>query len=142
MHTYAHSNSHDDRSGELLTVAQAARLLGVHASTVRRWIDHGKLPAFRVGQKGIRIRHDDLDGLLTPLPHDGQTGGSEVIAERLGIRPLTEEGKRQALAAVEDARRAQAAMLQSRGGKLFSSSSELLNEAREQRTEQLLRRPS
>lgn len=50
----------------LLTVAEAAAALNVSRATVWRWIDAGKLPAYRAGAKTIRIRREDLDGLLQP----------------------------------------------------------------------------
>ena len=46
--------------GHYYTVEQAARLLQVSHSTVWRWIDAGKLVAYRVGPKAIRIRKQDL----------------------------------------------------------------------------------
>jgi len=36
----------------LLTTSELARLLNVHASTVRRWSNCGKIKAYRVGQRG------------------------------------------------------------------------------------------
>jgi excisionase family DNA binding protein len=38
---------------EVMSVSEAARVLGVSAQTVRSWADHGKLPAMRtsVGQR-------------------------------------------------------------------------------------------
>jgi excisionase family DNA binding protein len=50
-----------------ITVPQAAERKGVSAKTIRRWIADGTLPAYRVGQKLIRIRVADLDALGTPL---------------------------------------------------------------------------
>lgn len=48
------------------TVAQAARALGVSPSTVWRWIDADKLPAYRVGPRAIRIRESDLQAAIRP----------------------------------------------------------------------------
>lgn len=51
--------------GSLLTTDEAAALLGVHVQTLRAYIRSGKLPALRVaGERSIRVRHDDLLGLL------------------------------------------------------------------------------
>ncbi|HEY7062508.1 MAG TPA: helix-turn-helix domain-containing protein, partial [Chloroflexota bacterium] len=52
--------------GELYTVAQAARRLGVHPSTIWRWIDAERLPAYRVGPKNIRIKASDLERMVQP----------------------------------------------------------------------------
>src|SRR5829696_935361 len=40
--------------GSLLTVAGAARLLGVHANTIRAWTDQGRLPCLRINRRGDR----------------------------------------------------------------------------------------
>ena len=45
---------------EFLTVAEIAELLKLNQQTVRNWIDAGKLPAIRVGERRVRIRRSDL----------------------------------------------------------------------------------
>jgi len=47
------------------TVPEAARELDVSPSTVWRWIEAQKLPAYRVGARKIRIRKDDLRAVVT-----------------------------------------------------------------------------
>jgi excisionase family DNA binding protein len=54
-----------------LTVSEAARLLGVSRTTIWRWIDKGRLRAYRVGQRTIRIRDEDLEAQLTPIQQPG-----------------------------------------------------------------------
>ena len=49
--------------GQLLTVTQVADQLRVTAQTIRNWIDHGVLPAARIG-RSFRIRRRDVDELL------------------------------------------------------------------------------
>lgn len=49
------------------TVPQAARTLQVSATTIWRWIQAGKLPAFRVGDRNIRIRKEDLETVIQPI---------------------------------------------------------------------------
>lgn len=62
-----------DPDDQFLPLGQAARLLAVHISTLRRWIRQGKLPAYRVGDKGVRVRRGDVLKLLTPLvPENGR----------------------------------------------------------------------
>ncbi len=45
---------------ELLTVAEAAKLLKVTPHTVYRWIAVGRLPAVKYSRRVIRIRREDL----------------------------------------------------------------------------------
>jgi len=70
------------------SVAEAALVLGVSPSTVWRWIDAGKLPAYRVGPKNIRIRRGDLHATVRPA----RTGAEEVstmATEQLDRTPPT-----------------------------------------------------
>jgi diguanylate cyclase (GGDEF)-like protein/excisionase family DNA binding protein len=49
----------------LVSVAQAAALLGVHPNTVRAWTEAGRLPAFRINARGDRrYRTGDVERLL------------------------------------------------------------------------------
>jgi hypothetical protein len=59
-------------------------------------------------------------------------------AERLGIRPLTEEEQKAALAAVARARELQQELL-AKYGTLTPEGWELLNESRDERTKDLMR---
>jgi excisionase family DNA binding protein len=43
--------NHDAELTGLLTVAEAAHLVGVHHCTVRRWIASGDLPALKLGME-------------------------------------------------------------------------------------------
>jgi excisionase family DNA binding protein len=51
------------RDAPLLTVPQVAAEFQVTAQTIRNWIDHGTLPAVRVG-RAFRVRRQDVDALL------------------------------------------------------------------------------
>jgi excisionase family DNA binding protein len=54
--------------GELITVPQAASILGLSAKGVWRWIQHGLVPSVRIhGTR--RIKRSDLDQLIS----DGRT---------------------------------------------------------------------
>ena len=71
------------------TVPEAARELDVSPSTVWRWIEAKKLPAYRVGARKIRIRKDDLGAVVTtarPTPP-----AEDPPAERYVSVPPTEE---------------------------------------------------
>jgi excisionase family DNA binding protein len=75
----------------LLSVAEAAEFLRVSQSTVWRWINAGRLRAYRVGPKRVRLREDELVALFQP---------------RIGVRApgkMTPEESRQALVALDRA---------------------------------------
>ena len=61
-------NSSRDRAAEgdtLISVAQAAALLGVHPNTIRSWTDAGRLVAYRINARGDRrYRRGDVERLL------------------------------------------------------------------------------
>jgi len=131
------------------TVAQVARRLQVSPSTIWRWIDAKKLPAYRVGEKTIRVRSEDLDALLRPT-HTIQTEVSALAMKEhptnhadhtndathglTGPRttPLTAEAIRQGLVAVRKAAASRAEQLARRGGTPFPSSVDLIREIREE----------
>jgi excisionase family DNA binding protein len=48
-------------------LARAADYLGVSVQSVRRRIAEGRLPAYRVGPRSIRVYLDDLDALKQPI---------------------------------------------------------------------------
>ena len=54
-----------DDPDALLTVAQAASLLGVHPNTIRTWTDGGRLAAYRINARGDRrFRRADVERIL------------------------------------------------------------------------------
>lgn len=52
----------------MLTIDSAADLLATSPRTIRRYIADGRLPAYRLGPRQIRVKHDDVTGLLAPIP--------------------------------------------------------------------------
>lgn len=48
---------------------QAAELCGVERHTVAGWIRQGHLPAKRVGNRSIKIKVSDLEGMGKRIPH-------------------------------------------------------------------------
>ena len=49
----------------LLTTSKVARMLGVHSNTVRRWVDEGLLPTYRIGvRRDRRIKKSDVEKFL------------------------------------------------------------------------------
>jgi excisionase family DNA binding protein len=132
----------DDATGapeQYLTVSRAAKLLSVHPSTVRRWIDQGRLPAYRLGPKRIALRSVDLAGLIAPRPVERERGRGPDKEEHLTFRPLSDKEQQQLHAAVEAARQHQAELLAQRGGEPFLDSTELIRQARQERTRELMR---
>lgn len=55
------------RRPDLLTLDEAAEVLGVCTVTIRRRIADGSLRAYRVGPRLIKVDADDLHDLIRPL---------------------------------------------------------------------------
>jgi excisionase family DNA binding protein len=74
------------------TVAEAAERLNVSHSTVWRWIRSGKLPAYRVGSRNIRIKQSELDKMVEEV-HTEPDWEHMSFEERRRflLRPPTEE---------------------------------------------------
>lgn len=49
------------------TIQEAAAENGVHTNTVRRWIRQGRITAYRVGPRRIRIDRASLTAVITPI---------------------------------------------------------------------------
>jgi excisionase family DNA binding protein len=58
----------------MITVAEAAKRLNVSELTIRRWIWHGHLTAYRLGSKLIRLHADEVDQFATPTLGSRTTG--------------------------------------------------------------------
>ena len=52
----------------LLSITQAADILGLSTKTIRRRIAAGDLPAYRNGRRLIRVKASDLDRLFRRIP--------------------------------------------------------------------------
>src|SRR5437660_1810703 len=64
---------------EWLTLGQAARFLGVAQSTIRKWSDQGRVPAFYTPGGHRRYRRGDLDQFLERSGPSGDTGGGPLV---------------------------------------------------------------
>lgn len=53
---------------EWASIQQAAALHGVSVDTLRRRIREGRLPAYRFGDRLIKVRIADLENLFRPIP--------------------------------------------------------------------------
>jgi excisionase family DNA binding protein len=138
MSTYKHTFA-SEPSDQLLSASQTAHLLNVHISTIRRWIANGKLPAYRVGDKGVRVRYDDVIRLITPLGNSLEQGGRAKEAVDFTPRRLTPQEQKRALAAIDAAEKLQAEIRAQNQGKPFPDSASLIRAERERRTRELMR---
>lgn len=116
-----------------LTVAQAAEQLGVHPSTIRRWIDAGILRAHRLGPKRIALMQSELQRVVVPRTGRKTNGGSD---EKIPGRVTKAERQRRLkiLAEIDRFRAEMAAKY----GKLEPEAWVLINEMREERTQELM----
>jgi len=62
-----------------LTLGQAAKFLGVAQSTIRKWSDQGRVPAFYTPGGHRRYRRRDLEALLDRSGPGGSTAGPLVL---------------------------------------------------------------
>ena len=67
------------REAEWLTLGQAARFLGVAQSTIRKWSDQGRVPAFYTPGGHRRFRRADLDAFLARSGPGRQQAGPVVL---------------------------------------------------------------
>lgn len=51
-----------------ITINDAATYLGCGTKTIRRYISAGRLEAFRLGSRAIRVDRRALDALMRPIP--------------------------------------------------------------------------
>ena len=49
---------------EYLTLSQAAEIAAVSVRTIQRMIERGELPSYRISERGIRVRIDDIRALF------------------------------------------------------------------------------
>jgi len=122
---------------EYLTVAEAATLLRVAPSTIRRWIREGDVPAHRIGRRRVALRRADLASLITPARPAAETTDNVADNEPVVGRRLTPEEKERALEAMDRAQELAKRTFEERGGKLFPPAWITINEQRDERTRQL-----
>src|SRR5260221_10848507 len=64
---------------EWLTLGQAARVLGVAQSTIRKWSDAGRVPAFYTPGGHRRYRRTDLESFLDRSGPRGRSKGGPLV---------------------------------------------------------------
>lgn len=122
---------------DLLTISEAAKLLKISTVTIHRWLKQGRLPAYQVGPRYIRIRRQDLAKVLTPVARREGEAMTEVMPVRTTVRPLTEKQVQQRLEAIKQSEALIERMRARRGGKPLPSSWRLIRQAREERSRDL-----
>lgn len=127
---------------DLLTITEATRLLKVGRTTLHRWLKAGRLRAYQVGPKAVRIRRGDLQAVMRPVygrevsdVTEREPGSSQTV--QTTIRPLSDAEVHRGLAALKRSEEHTARMLAERGGTPFAPSWPLIREAREERAEQV-----
>jgi excisionase family DNA binding protein len=81
---------------DYLSVAEAATLLRVAPSTIRRWIRSGDVAAHRLGPRRVALRRSDVAALIVPLhptANGAETSADDASGESLELTP--EEIQRQ-----------------------------------------------
>ena len=132
-----------NNDSEMLTITEATRLLKVGRTTLHRWLKSGRLRAYRVGPKAVRIRRGDLIAVVKPT-YGGKMAEAEVTPSMpihttlATIRPLSDEQQRRALDALKASQELIARQRAQRGGKPFDESWPLIRAAREERSKRLL----
>src|SRR6266576_198354 len=64
---------------EWLTLGQAARFLGVAQSTIRKWSDQGRVPAFYTPGGHRRYRRSDLEAFLDRSGPGGRSKSGPLV---------------------------------------------------------------
>lgn len=120
-----------------LTVAEAATLLRVAPSTIRRWIKQGDVPAYRMGPRRVTLKRTDLDALVTPTHSNSEKGDDVSHTDPGEIRTLTPEEVRRRLKALARAERHAKELLARRGGIPLRPTLDIIHEMREERMREL-----
>lgn len=70
----------EDEMGPMLTVREVARLLHIHANTVRRWSNQGILKAYHIGSRGDRrFRREDITDFPSGLTSDSRDKEKDTL---------------------------------------------------------------
>ena len=87
--------------GDLLTTREAAELLGVSPTSIKRWSDDGKIPVQKTAGGHRRYRRADLQGVLgAPAPPSmdlarrlPEMERAEIDALPVGVIKLADDGR-------------------------------------------------
>lgn len=122
---------------DYVTTAEAAGILGINRATLHRWVKKGILRAYSLGPRKVLFNRAELIALLKPK---GEADAEARMKERLGrvIPPLTDEQVEQRLAAMRAGRELRERIARRQKGGPWKPSWQIINEARDERTKQLL----
>lgn len=56
------------RATAYISLQQAAEQLGVSDKTIRNWIATGRLTGYRAGPRMLRVRQEELEAIMRPIP--------------------------------------------------------------------------
>jgi excisionase family DNA binding protein len=123
------------QDAELLTIAEAAKALKVSTVTMHRWLKQGRLTAYRVGPRAVRISRSELIRLLSPrnvrevspMPEMLQTSADIMVS------PPSPQQIERRLTAISQAKQLRAEMRKRRRGVPLPSSWQLIRQARAER---------
>ena len=72
----------DSQLRPMLTIKEVARLLHVHANTVRRWSDRGILKAYRITRRGDRrFKREDVARFLAEFNTHGGNDKKPILSQ-------------------------------------------------------------
>ncbi|WP_285126050.1 helix-turn-helix transcriptional regulator [Propionibacterium freudenreichii] len=57
-----------NENDKYLSQPQAARYVGMSVTTIQRRIADGTLPAYRAGNRAVRVKQSDLDRMMKRIP--------------------------------------------------------------------------
>jgi excisionase family DNA binding protein len=118
---------------DFVTPTEAATLLKVSVVTLRRWIKQGRIPAYHLGPRKVRINRRDLTKAFTPA-HQEEVN---AVSERIIARPLTDAEVRQGLDALHESEAFLQKLRERRKGRPLSPDWPLIRKEREARSKRL-----
>jgi excisionase family DNA binding protein len=138
MSTDEFATEPEDIRYDLKSAKEAADYLRISEATVWRYVDQDIIPAYRLGPKRVWFKREDLDRLLKPLKGPGEKKERKVNKNYKAIATFPmEAGARSSWDAFDRAADLRERIMARRGGVVFSDSTEIINAAREARSDEV-----